>query len=41
MAFDNVNRIFGTKIPRLDLPVRQGAHLGEYAFDAYARLKTQ
>jgi dihydroorotase len=39
MFYHNVNRIFGTSIPRLNLPVRQGAHLGEYAFDAYKSLK--
>jgi hypothetical protein len=39
MAFNNVNRIFRTNIPRLNLPVKPGAHLKEYAFDAYASLK--
>lgn len=39
VAFENVNRIFGTQIKRLDLPVEQGKHLGDYVFDAYVGLK--
>jgi hypothetical protein len=39
MAYHNVNKIFGTNIQRLNLPVKPGAHTGEYAFDAYNNLK--
>lgn len=39
VAFENINEIFGTQIQRLDLPIEQGRHLGDYVFDAYAGLK--
>lgn len=39
MAYHNVNKIFGTNIPRLNLPIKPSAHLGEYSFNAYASLK--
>jgi dihydroorotase len=41
MTYHNVNRIFGTKIKRLNLPVLAGIHLGDYAFDAYKELKAE
>lgn len=38
MTHENVNRIFGTNIPELNLPIQE-APTGEYAFDAYKNLK--
>lgn len=35
MAFENVNSIFGTNIPRLNLPIKRGMHTKNYAFNAY------
>jgi dihydroorotase len=39
MTHENVNRIFGTNIPELNLPVTSESLTGEYAFDAYKNLK--
>lgn len=39
VAFDNINKIFGTQIQRLNLPIKKGEHLGAYVFDPYAGLK--
>lgn len=39
-AYSHVNEIFGTRIRRLYLPVKRGAHLDEYFFDPYSSLKT-
>lgn len=37
VAYKNVNEIFGTKIPRIDFPIK--SHDGEYLFNPYDRLK--
>lgn len=39
VAYENVNSIFGTQIPRLNMPVQRGKHLWDYAFDPYESLK--
>jgi len=39
VAFENVNKIFGTKIKKLNLPIKKDKHLGEYAFEPYKHLK--
>ncbi len=38
-AYKNINRIFGTQIPRLNLPIKKGKHLDKYVFDPYESLK--
>ena len=37
VAFENVNKIFGTKIPKIDFPIK--SHLEEYVFEPYRGLK--
>jgi len=36
VAFENVNKIFGLNIPRLNLPIK--SHVHEYVFDPYIQL---
>ena len=38
-AYKNINKIFQTQIPRLNLPMQKGKHLREYVFDPYESLK--
>ncbi len=39
VTYKNPNNIFGTKIPKLGLPIKKGEHLGDYVFDPYESLK--
>ena len=36
VSFDNINKIYGLNIPKLNLPVQRGKHLNEYCLDAYS-----
>ncbi len=39
-AFERINQIYDLNITKLNLPVKQGVHLGEYVIDPFASLKT-
>jgi len=39
VAYENINSIFGTQIPKLNMLVQRGKDLGNYVFDPYKSLK--